>query len=295
MALHFVAHADINFSLWDDGMARCYNENPYSYSAWLNLVCPAWGALIDANYSVLIPLPIKKKLGISYVSQPLFTQQLGVFTEASVDRTFLEEALLQIPKRFLKTHLQLNVENYIPALPLQHKITHWLSLHRPYEELYAHFTTHHKRNINRAIEISNEERITITASKDIALFIQLFKQTAGIKDASLGKKEYDLIQHIMHLEQGQILFCCTPEGEVLAGLFYLKSRTKIVNLFNFITPNGKEKKAMYLLLNHWIKSFSNQPVTLDFEGSMVASIARFYVGFGATPKNYQLFTKNKFW
>ncbi len=293
MSLHFVSHAQIDFARWDEAIQTCYNENPYAYSGWLNMVCPQWCALVNSDYSILMPLPVKVKLGIPYISQPPFTQQLGIFASQAVDSTFIEKALESIPKKYLKVYLQLNTDN----APFEHsheRPTYGISLNRPYEALYNEFNAHHKRNVSKAVALNQAGQINIIASTDGSLFINLFKQTVGQKDSTLKRRDYLIMEKLLASGQGQILFCTGSSGEVLAGLFYLMSRTKTVNLFNFNTAGGRSSKAMYLLVNHWIKCTSSQNLWLDFEGSEIPSIARFYLGFGGLEKKYQTFTKKIF-
>ena len=43
---------------------------------------------------------------------------------------------------------------------------------------------------------------------------------------------------------------------------------------------------MFLLVEEIIKKFSNSKYLLDFEGSEIEGVARFYVGFGASNAPY---------
>ena len=293
--MNFVKHDDIDPAKWDKALEHCYNENPYGYSQWLSMVSPGWCALINEDYSVLMPLPVKKKLGISYISQPRFTQQLGVYSTKPLEHEFIKSCLHQIPKRYAKIYLQLNTENYFPMPELRQRITYCLSLNNSFEQLYSDFSSHHKRNISKSLEIATQNNLTVSPSQDHKSFIEHFRNTIGRKDKSLKKSDYELMHKIISSPVGRLLVCSTGEGEIQAGLFYMESKTKLVNLFNFTTPRGKENKAMYLMLNQWIKQYTEKELTLDFEGSEIKSIAKFYNGFGALAKNYQIFTKKGFW
>lgn len=295
MPLNFVQHKDIDFVKWDLTLGKCYNENPYAYSQWMNMVSHGWCALINENYTILVPLPVKQKLGINYIVQPRFTQQLGVFSISPQEPDLLELCLTKIPKRFAKIYLQLNTGNNFSMPELKHRVTYCLDLDAPYAKLYEKFNAHHKRNINKALEISLQKNLVVTTSEDYAAFIENFKRTIGLKDPSLKKKDYDLMLKIISSSRGKIILCKNTNGDVLAGLFYLESKTKIVNLFNFTTSEGRSDKAMYLILSYLLNTYSNHDMSLDFEGSEIKSIAKFYSGFGASVKNYQIFTKKGFW
>jgi len=198
-------------------------------------------------------------------------------------------------KGYLKVHLQLNIENGADADYLPSRITCVLPLNANYANLYEKFSTHHKRNIVKAIKIAEEKNLKIIESDDHELFFGYFKEIAPQKDKNLNAADLDLIRVILGSGYGKILFCISPAGEVLSGLFYVKSHTKLVNLFNFNRSDGITNKTMYLLLNHWIKKYADSALTLDFEGSEIKSLARFYTGFGATEMPYPLFTKKGFW
>jgi hypothetical protein len=49
---------------------------------------------------------------------------------------------------------------------------------------------------------------------------------------------------------------------------------------------GKEKFAMFMIVNNFVKQHANSDLTIDFEGSMLEGIARFYRGFNAIQEPY---------
>lgn len=294
MHFQFFAHRDIDLTRWDKAINQCENENPYAYSNWLNLVCPGWGAYINSDYSILIPIPIKYKFGIKYVSQPLFTQQLGVYNCIPLSPDELSLILNDLRAQFKKIHYQLNISN--PKINgLKSKTTYILPLNKSFDELFEGFSVHHQRNINKALRVINEQQGTIEISKDFETFIQYFRDTIGKKDTSLEDDDYLMIKQIIQTQNGKMYLFKAAGQEVLGGLYSLESSTKVVNLFNFVTSEGKEKRAMFGLVSEWIKQYAGSQKTLDFEGSEIESIAKFYHGFGAVPVTYQIFTKKGFW
>ena len=69
-------------------MGRAIETSPngliYAKSFYLDNICAGWNALTGENYEWVLPLTDKKKFGISYLYQPPFTQQLGVFAKRKV-------------------------------------------------------------------------------------------------------------------------------------------------------------------------------------------------------------------
>ncbi len=50
---------------------------------------------------------------------------------------------------------------------------------------------------------------------------------------------------------------------------------------------------MFLLIDEFIKDNSGTNLVLDFEGSNIEGVARFYSGFGSKPFNYTSIKLNK--
>jgi len=49
---------------------------------------------------------------------------------------------------------------------------------------------------------------------------------------------------------------------------------------------GKKLGAMFFLVDNFIKTNAEKEIILDFEGSMIPGVARFYSGFGSIPETY---------
>ena len=98
--IQFFSHKEINKRKWDECISSSVNGRVYAYSWYLDIVTDQWDALILDNYQAVFPLPFRRKCGIDYVYQPVFTQQLGLFSQAPLSPSLLEEFLAQIPARF---------------------------------------------------------------------------------------------------------------------------------------------------------------------------------------------------
>ena len=73
------------------------------------------------------------------------------------------------------------------------------------------------------------------------------------------------------------------------------SSSKMVNFFYYqalvSTSSGKQKCAMFFLLDRFIRENSGSNLILDFEGSMIPGVAKFYQGFGSRNTPYLRFLK----
>jgi hypothetical protein len=289
---HYVEADEIDHDKWDEVIGECANENPFAYSDWLDLVCKKWAAVMNTDGTVIMPIPLKKKFGVTYISQPLFTQQLGLFSSSRITANQVSLALAAIPRRYLKIHLQLNTSNYFEDLHLPHRPTYCLNLKADHISLANKYHLSHKRNIAKA----KKNGLVIREDKNMSEFIRKFRQTTGKKDEHMNPAAYELMARIIksmpEKEYGKLMNCYSENGELVAGLFYMHSKTRIINLFNFSTSEGRSLNAMPFLIDQWIANFAGTKMILDFEGSSIPSLATFYSRFGAEKKLYPLYTRN---
>jgi hypothetical protein len=60
-----------------------------------------------------------------------------------------------------------------------------------------------------------------------------------------------------------------------------------------LNEEGRESRAMFYLIDRYIHLNAGIQLTLDFEGSDIETVARFYQGFGAAPSTYSSLRINR--
>jgi len=76
------------------------------------------------------------------------------------------------------------------------------------------------------------------------------------------------------------------ENKLIAALCVLRSKNRLIYWLPVSNDEGKKTSAMFAIINELIKAYSSRDYILDFEGSRIEGIARFYEGFGAKLKPY---------
>ncbi len=76
-------------------------------------------------------------------------------------------------------------------------------------------------------------------------------------------------------------------GEICAGAIFAYCNKRMHYLLSVSTWQGKDLSGMFLVIDRVIQMHANSHIILDFEGSNISSIARFFSGFGAHPQLYQ--------
>jgi hypothetical protein len=290
--ISYVKRNDINTSKWDGCINRSVNGIVYAFSWYLDIVCDDWDALIADDYSAVFPLPYKTKYGIKYIYQPFFTQQLGVFSTWSISNDLVNQFLNAIPDDFRLIALNLNtfIKVDYPKAKVLPRVTYHLDLIEPYSALVARYSTNNKRNIFKAIAYN------ITVVKGLSAFslIELKKQNAKVP---LKQSHYDVLTKLITQSVGngvgELYGAYTDKNELCAGALFLKSNGKVIYLLASTNQEGKDTRAMFALVDFFINQNSESPLVLDFEGSNIESIARFYAGFGASPCEYSHMVINR--
>ena len=83
------------------------------------------------------------------------------------------------------------------------------------------------------------------------------------------------------------------EGELDAAGFFMKYKNRYVFLKSGVSGEGKSYGYMHLLFDMFIKKHSGAGILLDFGGSSVESVARFYKNFGAKDCVYLQVQRNR--
>ena len=286
MIIKFLKHSDINQQKWDEAIRMSTAPKIYALSWYLNITSPNWKALVGSNYEPVFPLPNKKKLGlIPYMPVPYFTQQLGLFSKAEIDASMLHRFLKKIPKNYIKKDVLLNNSN--PQIEQAIACTNYtLPLNQAIKDLKKNYSSQTKRNLKKAQKngVTIDENIL---AKDI---IHLFKKNKGVEINSL---DYSVLEKLCKAAEKRGLlqtFGAFHEDSLHSGVIIFEYESR---LYMIMLANNKESRnngSSTLIIHHIIEKFADKDYILDFEGSNIPSLARFYKGFGSKNEAYQLYS-----
>lgn len=281
MILH-LKHNEIDRQRWDSAIGHSVQQVPYACSWWLDIVCPQWEALVQDDYSALFPLPLNRKFGLPYLAQPVLTQQLGLF---SCDKHHDDDVIRNFTKAipYFCYNLHLNEQNKITPSGLSSasdRTNLLLPLDRPCDETEKLFNSNTRRNINKAIKSG----VTVTQCTDAPLFTDFYVRT-NRHNTVPHDTILRLLTECLNRDKADILMA-RHDNDIVAMLFLLKNKGRLTYLMPASTPLGMQTSAMFAIVSHIITVCSQKYDTLDFEGSMIDGVARFYRGFGATEVPY---------
>jgi len=291
LEITYVKHVDIDKKKWDHCINNATNQLIYAYSYFLDAMSETWDALVFNDYKMVMPLTWNKKYGISYLRQPAFSQQLGIFGSSSFDdnliQTFIDKAVEHFP--FIEINLNFANHNKSTTAIRCNLI---LPLNKSFAETEKDFKTDLVNNVKKA----KKNNLVYESSDEIENASAHFKDAYSSR-MNITERNYNNFLRLCFLlkDKSQILVrnVNSIEGKLLATGLFLKDKRRIYNLMSTVFPEGRKLEANHFLFYKLIEEFSMQDLILDFEGSEIPGINHFYRNFGSMEQNYFFVKINK--
>jgi len=287
--IKYLTHNEIDKKLWDVKISGSLNHRIYGYSGWLDIASPDWCALVSDNYDFVMPLLVKKKFGISYIAPAKFTQQIGLFSAFEISSEIIFAFINSIPEKYKYLTIHFNSGNKISSEYISEKPNHLLNLNASYEALKKGVSANTKRNIKKVKplnlildkEVSVEEAVSLKTNNNIN---------------SLSNNDLSVLKNIIRFAKNRFVL-------KIYGIRNEKKQLISVGVFSFCgnriylpliasSEEGKKNFASFLIFDAFIQDHTFQNKILDFEGSSLTGVARFFEGWGAKPEIYYCYKKN---
>jgi len=292
--IRHLKHTDIDKLKWDECILGSDNGLIYACSWYLDTICPEWEALVLDEYTCVMPLPIRKRMGISYIFAPLYAQQLGVFGK-DISADLLLAFLSHVPVSIRLWDIKLNEQNVADQVPftVRERKNYTLDISGDFESVKGGYNRNCRRNIKKANEGGLIEGKALSAH-DFARFI-----ADNLQDQvhDLDRKAVDLLRSItaeaLKRDSCEIATLQNAEGKICAAGSFLFYRKRVIFSVCASTPEGKRQHAMSMLVDQQIRKYAGKYDILDFSGSEIKGIAYFNSGFGAKEGIYPLIHLNR--
>lgn len=271
-------------------METAFNGMPYAYSWYLDIVALGeWDALVYDDYAAVFPLPVRTRFFRKEVYQPLFTQQLGLFSKQQ-DQELLMTFLQKLQLQYKRFRLHLNTENGIGPLPVEQHIryTYHIDLQKEYNGIRDNYSSQTIRNLKTA----HKNNFRIQDKQEVSTLIELRRKWLRLMLQENKQKEKDTLRlervltALQQHNKGFVRTICNAHDEVQAAAFFAQSNGKLIYLSAVSTDTGKQQQAMSFLIDVTLQEFAGTALLFDFEGSMLEGLARYYAGFGAVQRPY---------
>jgi hypothetical protein len=293
--IKYLNHNAIDKAKWDKTIGESFNGIIYALSWYLDAVTPGWEALVENDYESIMPLTCNRKFGIHYLRPAFITQQLGVFSIKETKGFNIDSFINSIPQKYRWIDIHLNHYN-LSNNKLTRNSNFELNLQNDYKALFDNFSINTRRNIKK----STTAGLTVSEVDEIKLLVKIFRENKGSSLNGLNDEFYEALNLVFGeaVRRGMAtVFEVLKNGETIAGAVFFTFKGRSIFVFSATSVEGKNDKAMFYLMDYFIRANAGNQRILDFEGSNIDSLAKFYKSFGAVDFTYPSLKINRlpFW
>lgn len=292
--ISFIEYKNIDRVKWDLCIHESADGNIFNTSWYLDACCEHWDALIEDDYEAVFALPSRSRLGIKYIYQPFFTRHCGMISRYRSTPEKRMEFLNAIPQSFRYTDIFLHKNHHeLPeGLEHQHRVYQQLSLNTTYESVRKNYSENHKRTLRKA----EKAALILKGNFDPAELIRIFRMYKRDEDVGLKHDNFVTLLNLMKDVKSNSDCRCyaayNSSDEIQAAAFFMNYKSTWIYLKGFSVPDGRNNGAMHFIFDSFIREISTSYEILDFGGSAVPGVAKFYRGFGAVDSLYLRFRQN---
>lgn len=284
-ALQYIKHNEIDSNKWNRCIDGAQNSRIYAYDWHLDRTAIVWDALVLGDYDFVMPLPLRKKWGINYLYQPIFSQQLGIFPIPP--KNIAQLFYLEVIKLFPYSSFHLNSKNppllNIEKIEFNERKNYLLSLAKDYKTIASSYSKNTKRNLAKA----HKNDLQLIIGIRLKDYLDFKKKNLPVQ---LSKSELNSLRSLIAFGQrkgfGEIYGTYSSNNELCAAVYFCRWKDRVIYMSAASNERGKELNCMNFLIDSFIQKHASKNLTLDFEGSILPGVARFYKGFGAVPESY---------
>jgi len=296
--INYISHHAIDKQRWNQLISDSQNSLAYADTDMLDAMSPGWDALIAGDYIAVMPLTLRSKLGIKYLCQPAFCQQLGIFSAAPISKPLVEAFLRKASLHFRLIEIGLNYAN-----PQPESVSAATNFILPLQHSYTSLKARYKNDLHKNLARTQKFDLMYTSSTNVELGIGTYQMLYG---ANMGyrKQDYEALAtlckkwlpsgkcfvrevHLKNKKENSVI-----DSLLAIGLF-LKDEYRIYNIASSTLPNGRTMEANHFLFDQLIREFTGQNLILDFEGSDLPGVARFYQKFGPVNQPFSFWKSNR--
>jgi hypothetical protein len=291
--INYLENSEIDREKWDYCVRNSPRPKPYGLSWYLDIMSPGWQAMTDDDYEAVFPLPLRKKYGVTYLTTPVFLQQLGAYSPDKSTKKAIDEFLEFMPGFYWLVDINVGQRTSLDNFRVTMRANYELDLSKSYDKLREKFSNHCRRNIEKA-SIKRPEIVSdITPGELIALF----QSNKGSDIKGIKSINYQRLNSLMNFciknKKGRILGVRKSRRKILYGMFLIEVKGNINMLFVVNTDESREKRIGYYVVNELIREAASTKTILDFAGSSVPSIASFMESFGSANVPYYRIYRNR--
>jgi hypothetical protein len=295
LAIQFLANKDINYQRWNNCIQKSYNGNVFGYTWYLNILDDDWYGIIEDDYKTVMPVFAYKKYNRLIGYTPELGSQFGIYSQQILSTQKTNEFIDLLNKKLSAYHIHLNKFNTIRRTDIQvkHVPVYELDLIKPYKKIFYSYDFDTRKKIQQA----EKNNISILNGLRPSEFINfLYKEEKNLKfevETIRIARLRLLISTALRYRMGQMMGAYTRENTLCAVAFLVWGKNKIHLKFLASNQIGIDEKAIYLLLDHYVKGKSEKNLILSMEPGAFIKHPDLFKEFGTIEAKSQVIIKKK--
>jgi hypothetical protein len=274
----------------------------FSQAWWLDAVAgDNWDVcLVEKGNEIQATMPyvVKKKYGLTLLTQPQLTQNLGPWIKLSTtkyskqlsqQKDLMEALIDQLPKyHYFSQNWHYSQTNWLPFywrdFEQTTRYTYIIEDLSDFDKVFGEFEHSKRKNIKKS-----EALVNVVFDISAEDFYNNHKLTLS-KQGSDISYSFDLFKNIYEegykRGQARTIGAYDSEGNLHAALFVIWDKMSAYDLISTIDPDYRSYGAASVLIRDAIKHVSKFVNKFDFEGSMIEPVERSFRQFGARQTPY---------
>ena len=146
----------------------------------------------------------------------------------------------------------------------------------------------YSKDLSKNLRRANKKPVMIQSDiSNLAEIIDLYREVYGRLNPHLKQEHYNKFRNVTNeaaLKNKAMVLTVktTQENELLAGLVFWKGLRSYHYVMGAPTKSGRKSNALSVALDYMIQEVLRDNEILDFEGSSIPSVRRFYNAFGGS-------------
>ena len=304
--IKFLNNSSIDRNKWDSCVQNSINRNIYACSWYLDIVCQNWSCLVYGDYELVFPIIFKDFFVFKKIYHPFFCQQLGPFStseEILHNKVVAFDLISILYSKYIKFKFSINhhcvhlfkdvIRNNKFTINYVDRVNLGLDLDHSYSALFENYSNSHKRTLQNNYSHLKWDVKRIVSESYINEFVSLYMNFIGVK-AKLSSRHASIIKSILSYSflkhNGCLVGLRNEQNQLLGAAFFISFFDRDILLFN-VSDKSLKFNIMTFIIDYYIKMNVKKKKILDFEGSNILGLQRFYKGFGSVEKNYMYIIK----
>ena len=289
----YIKHKDIDFERWDLCISSLQAPQPYGFSWYLNWLVPQWDAIVYGDYEVILPIFLRTKNGLSYTTRPFGTQSTGPYAKIPLSTKWIEDLINEATRYVKYGEFFLAPGTPLPAHFKPEALANYsLQTNDCYEALYSAYSKQNKRNIKKANAIDLQWAEWSSIEEAVSLWKLNTQSQTAITDENLERLK-KLMEFCKYQNKGTLYAVRDEYNQLIGAHFWIIVEGRSTLILNATNDYGKEHGVSAWLIDQHIRTVASSDHVIDFEGSSLDGLARFYSGFGATNHPFFMHVENR--